>query len=155
MENIGLVKAKGKNDGKWVEGYLVPICKNTRPDGYAIIEKDGINYDELDGYQPSFCSHEIDPETICRYTGITDEKSGKKIWEHDVVKYHFGDDVAEIKFGEYQSPFDSQKTCHVGFYVDWQKGYLRKDLGYWVKMIDCNIVGNSIDNPELLEVDHG
>lgn len=93
--------------------------------------------------------YEVQMDTICRFTGLTD-KNGKRIWENDIVKYHFGEDVAQIKFGEYQSCFDNTKTCHVGFYVDWKKDY-RKDLGYWVKMIDCNVIGNIFDNPELLE----
>ena len=138
MRNI-LFKAKRLDNGEWVEGYAV---------NYGFTGKQ--KWHIVPFWASDLYSYEIDPSTICQYTGLTD-KNGNKIWENDIVKYHFGDDVAEIKFGEYQSCFDSQKTCHVGFYVDWQKGYLRKDLGYWVKMIDCNIIGNEIDNPELLE----
>lgn len=88
---------------------------------------------------------------ICQYTGLTD-KSGKKIWEGDIIKYHFGEVYAPVKFGEYQSCFDSTSTCHVGFYVDWDKNHnFRKDLGYWIKLVDAEVVGNIFDNPELLE----
>ena len=97
-------------------------------------------------FQNKAFEHEVDANTICQYTGLTD-KNGNKIWENDVVKYPFGDDVAPIRFGEYQSCFDSTKTGHVGFYVDWStKIALRKDLGYWVNMIDCNVIGNIFDN---------
>jgi uncharacterized phage protein (TIGR01671 family) len=126
----------GLDDGEWVKGYLRCDC------GMWLIYQ--FEYDRADQV-----AYEVNPETICQWTGLTD-KNGNKIWENDVVKYHFGDDVAQIKFGKYQSCFDSQKTCHVGFFVDWQKGYMRKDLGYWVEMIDCNIVGNIFDNPELI-----
>ena len=59
------------------------------------------------------------------------------------------DYYAPVKFGEYQSCFDSTTTCHVGFYVDWdEKKDFRKDLGYWIKMIDAEVVGNIHDKPE-------
>lgn len=97
-----------------------------------------------------FVAYEVDPETVCQYTGLTD-KSGRKIFEGDIVKYHFGEDTAPIKFGTYQSCFDSQHTEHCGFYVDWKtERNFRKDLGYWIHMVDAEIVGNIFDNPELI-----
>ena len=71
-----------------------------------------------------------------------------------MVKYLFSDTIAPIRYGSYQSCFDSTKTEHVGFYVDWSvtdKEYMRKDLGYWINMVDAKIVGNKFDNSELLE----
>lgn len=97
---------------------------------------------------------EVDPETICQFTGLCD-KNGKKIWENDIIKYHFGEIYAPIKYGCYQNCFDSQKTEHVGFYVDWTGDKcLRKDLGYWINMVDAIPVGNIFDNPELLQEEH-
>lgn len=29
---------------------------------------------------------------------------------------------------------------------------MRKDLGYWINMVDAEVIGNTFDNPELLEV---
>ena len=97
---------------------------------------------------------EVDPSTICQCTGLKDN-SGKLIWENDIIKYHFGDVYAPIKYGEYQSCFDSTSTGHIGFYVDWEgtkKENMRKDLGYWIDMIGAEVVGNIFDNTELLEV---
>lgn len=138
-----LFKAKRKDNGEWVEGLIgSPHCTDTEKgvQSYYFCElKDGKS-----------CQRIVSADTICQYTGLTD-KNRNKIWENDVVKYHFGEEVAPIRFGEYQSCFDSTKTAHIGFYVDWKNNKaLRKDLGYWVNMIDCNVIGNIFDNPELI-----
>ena len=125
-----LFKAKSGVSGKWVEG-LVFNAGNIQ---YIYTKP------KSDGSRQEI--YEVDPDTICQYTGLTD-KNGKKIWENDIVKYHYGDYYAPVKFGEYQSCFDSTTTCHVGFYVDWdEKRDFRKDLGYWIKMVDAEVVGN-------------
>ena len=96
----------------------------------------------------------INPETLCQFAGLCD-KNGNKIWENDIIKYHFGENYAPIKYGCYQNCFDSQKTEHVGFYVDWSDGKcLRKDLGYWIDMVYAMPVGNIYDNPELLQEEY-
>ena len=134
-----LFRAKKVDGGEWVEGY--------------VIKKHGM-YFLYDINNSDTCwqnSYLIEKDTICQYTGLTD-KNGKKIWEGDIIKYHFGEVYAPVKFGEYQSCFDSTSTCHVGFYVDWdEKHDFRKDLGYWIKLIDGEVVGNIFGNPKLLE----
>ena len=36
--------------------------------------------------------------------------------------------------------------------MDWNENRdLRKDLGYWIKLVDAEVAGNIFDNPELLE----
>ena len=96
---------------------------------------------------------EVAPATICQCTGLKD-KNGKLIWENDIVKDLFSDTAAPIRYGSYQSCFDSTKVEHVGFYVNWSGKYnknYRKDLGYWIHMVDAELIGNTFDNPELLE----
>lgn len=147
-----LFKAKRVKNGEWIEGslidldidsgyyYIVPPYKgaSTLPIGFLIT--DGM---EL-----------VIPETFCQFTGLCD-KNGNKIWENDIIKYHFGEIYAPIKYGYYQNCFDSQKTEHVGFYVDWTEDKcLRKDLGYWIDMVYAMPVGNIFDNPELLQEEH-
>lgn len=40
----------------------------------------------------------------------------------------------------------------VGFYVDWSESRnYRKDLGYWINMVNAEVVGNIFDNPELIK----
>lgn len=144
MENRYLYKAKSIYSVEWVQGY------------YAFIN----NHHYI--YSGSLCNgglyvvpekFEINIDTLCACTGLTD-KNGKLIWENDIVKDLFSDVYAQIKYGSYQSCFDSTKNEHVGFYVSWLGRYAksrRKDLGYWINMVDAEIVGNTFDNPELLE----
>lgn len=90
-------------------------------------------------------------DTICQCTGLKDN-NGKLIWENDVIKYHFGNAYAQIRYGAYQSCFDSRKVEHIGFYVDWSESRnYRKDLGYWINMVNAEVIGNIFDNPELIK----
>lgn len=140
MKDRHLFKAKRVDNGKWVQGYL-----------YGIWEKRYILLWGMTNDVPNMI--EVDPSTICQCTGLKD-KDGKLIWENDIVKDLFSDACAQIEYGSYQSCFDSTKTEHVGFYVDWSGKYTkryRKDLGYWIHMVDEEVIGNIFDNPELLE----
>lgn len=136
MEDRYLFKAKTCN-GDWVQGFL--HCKDNK---WYISNKAGAPF-----------AYEVRPDTICQCTGLKD-KNGNLIWENDIVKDLFSVLCAPIKYGGYQSCFDSTKVEHIGFYVDWFGRYskrYRKDLGYWINMVDAEIVGNVFDNPELLE----
>lgn len=136
-----LFRAKRMVSEKWVEGNYV--------EKYDLLGKRHLIL-YADNYVRWKCV-EIVPETLCQFTGLCD-KNGNRIWENDIIKYHFGEIYGLIKYGCYQNCFDSQKTEHVGFYVDWPDGKcLRKDLGYWINMVDTMPVGNIFDNPELLQ----
>ena len=137
MEDRYLFKAKRLDNHYWILGFLSvnktgkyfirPIC------GSAL------------------SSEEVDKNTICQCTGLKD-RNGKLVWENDIIKYHFGELYAQIRYGAYQSCFDSKKAEHIGFYVDWsESSNYRKDLGYWINMVNAEAVGNIFDNPELLE----
>ena len=142
-----LFKAKRKDNGEWVEGCYA------ESNGKTFIGIDiSISIDVFEVFcTPIIRWIEVDPETICQFTGRCD-KNGKKFWENDIIKYHFGEIYAPIKYGYYQNCFDSQKTEHVGFYVDWTGDKcLRKDLGYWIDMVYAMPVGNIFDNKELLQ----
>ena len=134
MKDRCLFKAKICN-GEWVAGFL--HCKD---DKWYISNKAGSPF-----------AYEVRPDTICQCTGLKD-KNGKLIWENDVIKYHFGNAYAQIRYGAYQSCFDNQKTEHIGFYVDWSESRnYRKDLGYWINMVNAEVFGNIFDNPELIK----
>ena len=144
-----LFKAKQIDNGEWIEGSLIDLDIDS---GYCYIVQP---YKKASILPIIFLITDrmklVDPETLCQFTGLCD-KNGKKIWENDIIKYHFGEIYAPIKYGYYQNCFDSQKTEHVGFYVDWTGDKcLRKDLGYWIDMVYAMPVGNIFDNKELLQ----
>lgn len=148
MEDRYLFKAKRLDNGEWVQGYYVKGLDMYDKEVHLIFEPNTMFYSsgETDGW------YKVDPTTICRCTGLKD-KNGKLIWENDIVKDIFSDTCAPIKYGSYQNCFDSRKAEHIGFYVDWSEKYTknyRKDLGYWIHMVDAEVVGNKFDNSELL-----
>lgn len=85
---------------------------------------------------------EIDHNTICQYTGLTD-KNGNKIWENDVVgeysEYREEWCFAKVTYGHFNC------NCCDGVYGwTFECGDIRDYKSYEVK-------GNIFDNPELLE----
>ena len=141
-----LYKAKRINNGEWVTGSLLTCEDGTCKIATSLLEV------KTNG-PILVCAYDVDRDTICQCIGLKD-KNGKLIWKNDIVKDIFSDTCAPIKYGSYQNCFDSTKAEHIGFYVDWSDKYTkryRKDLGYWINMVNAKIIGNIFDNPELLE----
>jgi uncharacterized phage protein (TIGR01671 family) len=133
-----LFKAKRKDNGEWVEGYYV-YCRKRR---YIlqILNKE-IGFDERENEWI-----EIDPGTICQYTGLTD-KNGNKIWENDICnrKEKYPENVTYNK-GDWQLDYSyvSGKEMHTD----------ACNLGFYVCERNCvEVIGNIFDNADLLEVE--
>jgi uncharacterized phage protein (TIGR01671 family) len=129
-----LFKAKRIDNGEWVEGFLLIKYYQELPhDRFAIRYK--TKGDEYE-WAPKYLTTEIDPETVCQYTGLTD-KNGNKIWENDIVK---DKDIHLLGSVEYDEEH--------GMYVinEVNDGY-QNFQEFW----SCTeVIGNIFDNPELL-----
>lgn len=135
-----LFKGKKKDNGEWIEGDLLdggmPGEKRIFI-GKLVIGKWTVTADEFD---------EVDPDTICEYTGLTD-KNGKKIWENDILMAHLDELYPEdVTYEAIQWGMAGWVTREAGS-IDRQ--YLDKfDLEHY------EVAGNTFDNPELLQEEH-
>ena len=145
-----LFKAKRKDNGKWVEGYYIYHIKRTIcPLGDSVKSEDEQHVIMQDGFSDwnmprNTVVYEIDPDTLCQFTGLTD-KNGEKIWENDICdrkeKYP---EIVTYNKGDWQLDYSyvfgkemHTDACNLGFYVCER---------------DCvEVIGNIFDNVDLLE----
>lgn len=129
-----LFKAKRKDNGEWVEGYYV-YCRK-RHYILPVLNK-AIGFDEREDEWV-----EVDPDTICQYTGLTD-KNGQKIWEYDICEMVY-DGTIYI----YVVVWDKTELDFKGTNGKENYGCNFEYLGCCEEIV---VIGNIFDNPELLE----
>ena len=88
MEDRYLFKAKGVDDGEWVQGCYI---YNIDRDCSESLNKFAHRIQPL--YAHAY-AEPIDPTTICQCTGLND-KNGKLIWENDIMVAHLDDEYPE------------------------------------------------------------
>ena len=128
-----IFKAKRKDSGEWVEGYYLNIAKINRFICTGKIKLDGAVKGII---APEM--YEIDPDTICQYTGLTD-KNGQKIWENDILELQDEDGYFTCEWEEDTARFVMNGDEII---VDFDN--------YWGYQVE--VIGNVFDNAELLEV---
>ena len=122
---------------KWVEGNLI-LCGDK-----AYIHPVSNKIDVTGEIGRIIVMHEVDPDTICQYTGLID-KNGKRIWENDIlVEKHKG--IVTMK---YRVVFDLEE----GAWMLETKSGARYGIGA-VNQRHFEVCGNIFDNADLLEVD--
>lgn len=136
-----LFKAKRIDNGEWVEGYY------TEYNGKTFI---GINIFIYSDIFEVFCTPlirwlEVDPETLCQFTGLCD-KNGKRIWENNVVWL-----VCNGEEHVYQIVWDNSE-------LDFKATNGEENYGLNFEYLLCcdeiEVIGNIFDNPELLQEEH-
>lgn len=151
-----LFKAKRKDNGEWVEGYYIYHIKRTIcPSGDSVKPEDEQHVIMQDGFSDwnmprGTVVYEIDQETLCQHTGLTD-KNGKKIWENDIIKClkrKEGYDIYKVVWRKWYADFGVEpiKPKYEAQYP------IGLSDGATLHGRDYKVIGNIFDNPDLLEV---
>ena len=137
-----LFKGKRIFDGEWIEGNVLNIKgeENPRIATSCLIGEQG---------EPLIvAAYEIDPETLCQYTGLTD-KNDKRIWENDILhRAHNQKDDCIVVWDDGGFRF---KNIHAQYNQD---PMTISSLCFTQKNMEklmLAVAGNVFDNPELLE----
>ena len=141
MNDRYLYRAKRTDNREWIVGNRI----DDGVTGKVFIHVAGNTVNESDKVGEDgflrFVAFEVDQNKICQCTGLKD-KNGKLIWENEIIKCKCGIAVVVWDKSEWR--------------IKWVKGNIwRKDLHFWVNDENewgVEVIGNAIDNPELLEV---
>ena len=129
-----LFKAKRKDNGKWVDGYYQKRYDLLGNEEHLIFHADSYTVWEY---------AEIDPETLCQFTGMTD-KNGVRIWKNDIVE----------AWSQGSRAIGTVKQRVDGLWImspAWQ------NHEFWELKPNSNgettveVLGDAFDNPELLQ----
>lgn len=143
-----LFKAKRIDNGKWVEGFYFCMVHEDGSHIHHFIIPLGVDLSL--GTPIEKIQVEIDINTLCQYTGLTD-KNGNKIWENDVVKLTRNVGYKSTKGRKFKVYFNNF-LCHfaLSFGQEENEAFDYMELSDKKASI-IEVVGNIFDNPELLE----
>ena len=127
IENIKF-KAKRLDNGEWIIGSFVvmkiPALSKTT---IGIVASDGATL------------HEIDPTTVCQFTGLKDSE-GDEIWEGDIVHDSYDllciDNLYEVVYIEEEGTFAFKSLDKLDNYEP------------FVNLFEAYVVGNKFDKED-------
>ena len=139
-----LIRAK-RLDGKWEKGYYVKASRKWHTNGFHedwIITSCVAN----GGWFSVIGRYAIDPDTICRYTGIDD------LYEYDIflinvlgVKFY-----GIVRIGEYEVGKNPDlPVLHKGVYIEWI-GHPGNGVAELLKEYRLTVVGYVFDDLETV-----
>ena len=132
-----LFRAKIKDTDEWVEGYYIYDYAH---DAHFIFKNQLICPNCVNDKKTDFslCDYEINPETLCQFTGLTD-KNGKRIWENDIVKHEISDTIGTVKW-------------YAEDYIGWCVNDVQIDEQRFTDEMwgECDVIGNVFDDKHLL-----
>ena len=150
MEREIVFRGKRIDTGEWVEGYYA------KQSNHACFAHE-LKYTHFI-YQDVFMDFglgglkkiEVVPETVGQYTGLTD-KNGKKIFEGDIVTY---EDAEADYEGYHDNVFlncgEVEISAWDGICFTSRQTVEMSDLYKSETTVNCEVIGNIYDNPELL-----
>lgn len=133
MGRVIKFKAKRLDNGEWEEGSLFlsergKVCIGTMLDS-----------NEENGTPVCFKCREVDPSTVCQFTGMRDCE-GKEIWEGDIVRDNYDllcvDNFYEVVYIEEEGAFSFKSLDKVDNYEP------------FVNLFEAYVVGNKFDRKE-------
>ena len=148
-----LFKAKRIDNGEWVDGHYYKMSETTYcfkedykrnpvQEHHYILQERMTDW----GLPNQMVQIEIDPKTLCQFTGMTD-KNGKRIWENDIVE----------AWSQGSRAIGTVKQRVDGLWImspAWQ------NHEFWELKPNSNgettveVLVNAFDNPELLQEEH-
>lgn len=142
MDDRYLFKAKRIDNGEWIIGSLIqaPFMGTVRSWISSESEdKERLRSISTNSHKAEWRSIEVQTDTICQCTGLKD-KAKNLIWENDIAEISTEDGYFSIDWDEDTARFVMSGD---GLIVDFDN--------FWPHEVE--VVGNRVDNPELLEVE--
>lgn len=137
-----LHRAKSKQTNSWVKGYIWIGSSEVYMTPYNL----GVAYYE-DIQRLQCAAHEVDRSTLCMCTGKRDNHDNL-IYEKDILRQFADiDELGNSLYFYYVVHWDEDSAAFVGCEICSSEEVSMLDLD------DSEIIGNVIDNPELLKGD--
>lgn len=166
MENRYLYRAKRVDTGEWVEGSLVTgVFFRLGQEIPYMFCPNLADYDCFEDFSEENGIFEVEPSTICQYTGLKD-KNGKLIFENDILMCHGNPkELVKVTFGKF-AVINAETLESVDEVIGWHYEVIPTDslskcepfclsmplTEEYVKACEFEVVGSVFDNQELLEV---